>query len=112
MTGVTVVTVDGAGFDYAALDMETRIVVKQRTEEIRSLMRQTALSIIEIGIGLEEVKRLLGHGQYVKWLDQEFQWSVPTAYRFTQVASRFQNYQIDNFAPLGAVPAGGAIDAG
>jgi hypothetical protein len=99
MTDVTVVTVDEAGFDYAALDMETRIVVKQRTEEIRSLMRQTALSIIEIGIGLEDVKRLLGYGQYVKWLDQEFQWSVPTAYRFTQVASRFQNYQIDNFAP-------------
>jgi hypothetical protein len=36
-------------FDYAVLDPETRIVVQQRTEEIRALVRRSAQDIIDIG---------------------------------------------------------------
>lgn len=99
-TGVTVVTGAVERFDYAALDLETRVVVQQRTGEIRSLVRRSAQDIIEIGIKLGEVKGRIGHGGFGRWLDAEFQWSQDTAGRFMQVAQRFgQIPQIADFAP-------------
>ena len=74
MTGVTVVTGAVEGFDYGALDMETRVVVQQRTGEIRSLVRRSAQDIIDIGLKLGEVKQRLGHGGFGKWLEAEFEW--------------------------------------
>lgn len=47
-------------FDYDALDTETRIVVQQRTTEIKALMKRAASDIIEIGQKLIEVKRFVG----------------------------------------------------
>lgn len=92
-------------FDYAELDTETRIVVQQRTSEIKALMKRAASDIIEIGQKLIEVKaRLgdtLGYGYFGKWLDAEFDWSADTAERFMSVARRFGNFpQIaESFAP-------------
>ena len=39
---------------YAALDTETRIIVQQRTSEIKALMKRAATDIIEIGQKLIE----------------------------------------------------------
>lgn len=86
-------------FDYATLDSETRIVVQQRTTEIKGLMRRAAQDIIEIGHKLKEVKARLGHGHFGGWLRAEFEWSEPTAQRFMRVSGAFQNRQIDGFAP-------------
>lgn len=36
-------------FDYEKLDTEIRVVVEQRTSEIKNLMRRTTQEIIEIG---------------------------------------------------------------
>ena len=49
---------------YAGLDIETRIVVQQRTGEIRTLMQRTTQDLIEIGQKLVEVKARLGHGLF------------------------------------------------
>ena len=51
-------------FDYASLEPETRIVVQQRTSEIRGLMRRAAQDIIDIGLKLIEVKERLPHGAF------------------------------------------------
>lgn len=89
-----------ASFDYGMLDAETRIVVQQRTGEIRTLVRKSAQDIIDIGTKLHEVKARLGHGQFGDWLSAEFEWSKDTAGRFMQVAQRFgQIPQIAEFAP-------------
>ena len=77
-------------FDYAALDTETRIVVQQRTSEIKTLMRRAASDIFDIGQKLVEVKAKLGHGHFRSWLKIEFKWSVSTATRFMQVAEQFR----------------------
>jgi hypothetical protein len=77
-------------FDYAALDTETRIVVQQRTSEIKILMRRAASDIFDIGQKLVEVKASLGHGHFRSWLKIEFKWSVSTATRFMQVAEQFR----------------------
>src|SRR6185503_9709278 len=88
-------------FDYQALDAETRIVVQQRTGEIKALMKRTAQDIIEIGEKLIEVKERLGHGHFGEWLGAEFEWTPMTAQRFMQVATQFKNNNLLdlNFAP-------------
>lgn len=45
---------------YTSLNVETRIVVQQRTSEIKTLMRRTAQDIVYIGQKLIEVKEELG----------------------------------------------------
>lgn len=84
-------------FDYTALDTETRIVVQQRTTEIKSLIRHTAQGIFEIGEKLIEVKQKLGHGYFSDWLKAEFDWGEWTARKFMQVARKFKSV---NFTDL------------
>jgi len=87
-------------FSYSALDAETRIVVQQKTSEIKSVMRRAAQDIIDIGAKLVEVKDRLGHGKFGEWLATEFQWSEDTAGNFMNVAKRFgDNPKISEFAP-------------
>lgn len=89
-------TPEAQSFDYDALDSETRIIVQQRTSEIKSLIRHTAQGIIDIGQKLIEVKQQLGHGNFMKWLKSEFNWSISTATRFMQVGERFKFVNLVN----------------
>lgn len=78
-------------FDYALIEPETRIVVQQRTSEIKSLMRRAAQDIIDIGEKLTDVKTRLGHGNFGPWLALEFQWSYQTAHNLMNVAESFKS---------------------
>jgi hypothetical protein len=55
-------------FDDSTLDTEARIVVQQRTGEIRSLMRRAAQDSIN----------------FARWLRVEFDWSESTALKAKQ----------------------------
>jgi hypothetical protein len=81
-------------FDYGQLDVETRIVVRQRTDEIKTLVRKSAQDIIDIGNKLIEVKTQLGHGNFGAWLDGEFGWSESTALRFMHVGQQFKSITV------------------
>jgi hypothetical protein len=85
-------------FDYGTLDSETRIVVQQRTGEIKDLVRTTAENIMQIGEKLLEVQVKLGSGQFDAWLESEFSWSRRTAYNFISVHKQFQGRA--NFAQM------------
>jgi hypothetical protein len=87
---------------YAGLDVETRIVVRQRTSEIKTLMRRTAQDIVDIGLKLIEVNGRLEHGLFLSWLQMEFEWSVSAAYKFMHVAERFK---FVNFTNLQLAPS-------
>ena len=100
--GVTVVTGAVEGFDYGTLDSETRIVVQQRTGEIRSLVRRSAQDVVDIGVKLGEVKQRLGHGGFGRWLEAEFQWSDSAAQKFMAVANRFKSVK---FTDLTVAPS-------
>ena len=90
-------------FDYRSLDAETRIVVQQKTSEIRTLMRRAAQDIVDIGLRLIEVKARLPHGQFLPWLEAEFSdWSERTAQNFMLVGQRFKSA---NFADLEIAPS-------
>ncbi len=80
-------------FDYTQLDTETRIVVRQRTEEIKVLVRRSAQDIIDIGGKLIDVKTRLGHGNFGGWLKAEFGWGRTTAHKFMQISEGFSNVQ-------------------
>lgn len=87
-------------FDYTALGVEARVVVQQRTGEIKTLMRRAAQDIVDIGLKLIEIKDRLPHGAFLPWLRAEFEWSDDTARRFMQVAERFGHKpQLVRFAP-------------
>jgi len=82
---------------YTSLDAETRIMVQQRTSEIKTLMRRSAQDIVEIGQKLIEVKAQLGRGLFSAWLRIEFEWSRGTAENYVAVALRFQNQKFSDF---------------
>ncbi len=88
-------------FDYGQLDTETRIVVKQRTLEIKAQVKHSAHAIADIGEKLIDVRSKLPEGGFSAWLKAEFDWTKMTAYRFIRVAEQFgsNNLLLDNAAP-------------
>ncbi len=84
-------------FDYGILDQQTQISVKQKTCEIKGLIRQTAQDIFKVGQKLAEVKQQLKHGQFRNWLKTEFNWSVSSATKFMQVSEQFKNVNFTHF---------------
>lgn len=84
-------------FDYNALDLEDKIVVQQKTEEIKVLMRRTAQDVFDIGQKLSEIKNRLGHGHFGNWLKAEFDWSDRTAQNFIRV---YESFKSENIADL------------
>lgn len=83
-------------FSYDMLDDATRIVVQQRTTEIKALLRRTAQDIIDVGLKLSEVKQELGHGNFLAWLRREFDWSESAARKFMQVSRQFKTVKFTN----------------
>jgi len=73
-------------FDYESLDTETRLFVQKATHEIRSAARVQARSVVGIGERLIAVKARLGHGNYLNWLEAEFEWGERTARRYMTAA--------------------------
>lgn len=91
-------------FDYAVLDAESRIVVQQRTRELRDeqqvferSMQQTTESAWRMGERLLDVKDRLDHGQFAKWLSAEFpNWGHRSADNFMAIASQFKFATVAN----------------
>ncbi|MFN6571996.1 DUF3102 domain-containing protein [Dendronalium sp. ChiSLP03b] len=86
------------GFNYEILDSEQRIVIQQRTGEIKERLRRSAQDIWEIGQKLADVRSRLKHGQFETWLKAEFGWSRRTAYNFINVYEAFAERA--NFAQI------------
>jgi hypothetical protein len=76
-------------FDYAALDEQTRTLVRQRLKEVRGIAPQTAQDVVAIGRKLIEVKERLPRGRFSHWLAGEIEWSPRMAYNFIAAAERF-----------------------
>ena len=79
----------GKKFDYAALTAEQRSLAKNCAHEIHDFRRKTTRDAIRIGRELRKVKAALEHGQFLKWVNAEFDWSTDTAERLMKVADRF-----------------------
>ena len=87
-------------FDYSQLETETRIIVQQRTSEIKTIVTRAAHDAIEIGKKLLDIKTQLGHGYFGEWLSREFGWSHRTADNYIAAADKFANFaNIEMIAP-------------
>jgi hypothetical protein len=78
---------DQVGLDQVGLD--------QHAVAIRGLLKTTKDSIIEIGRRLVEGKKLVGRGQWLRWLDREFGWTDDTARRFINIYEFSQREEPD-----------------
>lgn len=74
-------------FSYAALSREDEAEVRQVAERIKLRLRRTAEDIIEIGRDLTAMKEKLGHGQFLPWIEAEFDMSERYAQALMQIAS-------------------------
>ena len=84
-------------FNYEILELNTQIRIKQKTSEIKVLIRQTAKNIVEVGQKLSEVKQQLKHGEFRNWLKTEFNLSISSATKFMQVSEKFKNVNFTHF---------------
>lgn len=69
--------------------------LNQLTVEIKFYFNQWGQNTIEIGKRLIAAKELVGHGNFGKWLEDNFNLSQQTARKFMQVAERFGKTRID-----------------
>ncbi len=58
-----------------------------KSEAIRRLVKTVLRDVVEIGQHLVEAKRACGHGNWLPWLEREFNWTERTAQRFMRVSS-------------------------
>jgi Protein of unknown function (DUF3102) len=60
-------------------------VLAEHADAIRARDKQAGVTIVEIGRRLIEAKALVGHGNWLPWLEREFRWTAETALRFMHV---------------------------
>jgi Protein of unknown function (DUF3102) len=56
-------------------------VLDEHADTIRAYAKRSIKDILEIGRRLAEVKKLLGYGNFLSWIEREFRWSEDTAER-------------------------------
>ena len=61
------------------------------TETIRAHQQAASRNFYEIGKALNQVKKLLKHGEFQIWLHAEFEWTVRTANNFMSIATKIDN---------------------
>ncbi|MGA2793921.1 MAG: DUF3102 domain-containing protein [Roseiarcus sp.] len=86
-------------FDYAAVPAENVAEINKLVSRIRATHRRHLEAVYEIGADLLRAKELLGHGNFLPWLQAEFRWSERTANNYMSIARFFQG-KTANFADL------------
>ena len=86
-------------FDYAGVPQESRAEVHKLTASFKRATGKHFAVIVEIGEDLSKAKELLGHGNFLPWLQAEFRWSERTARNYMSLAAHFQGKSA-NFADL------------
>jgi antitoxin (DNA-binding transcriptional repressor) of toxin-antitoxin stability system len=71
--------------DAKSVPARENLILAEHAAEIRRLGKQTIENVVEIGRRLTECKKLVGHGNWLPWLDREFGWSHDTALNFMRV---------------------------
>ncbi len=66
------------------------------TRQLADALEHTAQSLIESGFLLLRAKKLLGHGKFRNWLNDNFSMSAKTANRFMNVALMVKRLELKN----------------
>jgi Protein of unknown function (DUF3102) len=85
-------------------DPDNACALARYANDIRALRKRASSDIIEIGRMLIEGKKLAGHGNWLSWLEREFQWTDDTALNYMRVHDLVKNR---NFRDLSNIPVSG-----
>jgi hypothetical protein len=83
--------------DPGATTPITSDTLTDHAKEIRRLSKQVYSDVVEIGDRLTRCKKIVGHGNWLSWLDREFQWTDRTARNFMRV---FEESKSETFSDL------------
>ena len=76
--------------------------LSDKAETIRSLYNKTCENILEMGKHLTEVKDTIGHGKFLSWLGDEFDWSERKAQDYIRIYKTFgsseEEIRLENFS--------------
>jgi hypothetical protein len=86
------------------VDPDNARTLARHAAEIRRRGKQVMADVIEIGRLLVESKELVGHGNWLSWLEREFQWTDDTALNYMRVHELVKNR---NFRDLSHIPLSG-----
>jgi hypothetical protein len=76
------------------------VSLPERAQRIRDLVGVARTCIIEIGRELIAAKAKVGHGEWLPWLKDEFDWGETTAWKYMQVAKAFKSSLGEDFTGL------------
>jgi gas vesicle protein len=79
-------------------------LLAEHAAEIRRLGKRVVEDVLEIGRRLTECKKLVGHGNWLPWIEREFGWTDDTALNFMRVyeVSKSRNFR-DLSLPVSAL---------
>jgi Protein of unknown function (DUF3102) len=86
-------------FDYAAAPADNVVELTKLVARIKASRKRHIEAVHDVGAALLRAKELLGHGNFLPWLQAEFRWSERTANNYMSIA-RFFRGKTANFADL------------
>lgn len=88
-----------SSFDFERIPEEHRAFVRTETASIHERLKKQARDAYFLGDQIREIKRRLGHGLFLEWLDGALGMSSRTAERLMQIAVRLGG-KIDKLSNL------------
>ncbi len=86
-------------FDYSTIDSQHAGSIAEHAAQIHQQLTRTAVSMIDIGRRLHEVKTVLGP-VFSAWIRAEFSWSATTAHAYIKAFERFGSLEcLEQFQP-------------
>lgn len=86
-------------FDYVGVPAENVAEIGKLVSRIKASRKRHVEAVHDVGADLLRAKKLLGHGNFLPWLQAEFRWSERTANNYMSIA-RFFKGKTANLADL------------
>jgi hypothetical protein len=94
------IKVGRAAFDYASLAADDAEFLRKWATRIRQGIKSTVEAICDIGVQLCGAKQMLGHGQFIQWVESECGFSP----RCAQNYMRASEFAADKYATVALLP--------
>lgn len=89
-----------SAFDYAVVSADDAAKLHRLASGIKKGHRRHFDAVLQVGRDLIEAKGILGHGNFIPWLEAEFRWDERTAQRYMGVASELGSLKTDKLSDL------------
>lgn len=87
-----------------SLSTNKSAILANNAFEIKRLKKRVAEDLVKIGELLTESKKMLGHGNWLPWLDKEFGWSADMALNLMNTYEMFKSRDFRNMSTI-SLPA-------